>query len=185
MDLSHITWDQVLLVFGICAGSAVVGAVALLITAAKQIKQMEIPEGADFFTTLQYVPITVPIALDLLDLAFDFFSAPITWIILEMLGLQALQMITIFEGILPGTQIIPTMTAAWVIARVMGNKKSETREALADYNLQQIDERRQKRLQLQDQYKRRSLLGSGIDNVLDGEIIEDPDVIRLDKKDEY
>lgn len=181
MDFSTITWNQVLTIFGICAGASIIGAIALLATSAKQIKNLDIPENADFFTTLQSIPITIPIALDLLDFAFDFFAAPIAWVLLELLGLQALQMITIFEGILPGTQLLPTMTGAWIIARVVGNKRSPSRDAIEDYNLHQIEEKRQKRLLMQESYKRKPLLGDSKNDVVDAEYIEEPDVIILDK----
>jgi len=110
--IQNIQWSDIFLVGGACIAMALVGAIALLVVAARQVAQIEVPEDADFFETLQLIPITVPLALDLLDMAFDVFSAPISWIILEMLGLRALQMITVFEGLIPGTQIIPTLTAA-------------------------------------------------------------------------
>jgi hypothetical protein len=112
-----------LVAFGVCAAVALVGAITLLVIAAKQIMETEVPEDADFFETLRAVPVTVPLALDLLDFAFDIFAAPISWFILEMLGLQALQMVTVFEGLIPGTQLIPTLTIAWLMARAM--KKRE------------------------------------------------------------
>src|SRR5689334_18423836 len=92
-------WQTALIAFGVCAGAAVIAVITLLITAWQQVVDLEIPADADFFETLQMIPVTVPIALDLLDFAFDVFSAPISWIILELMGLRALQMITILEGI--------------------------------------------------------------------------------------
>ena len=141
-DLTFLEFIQNFgLVILIVALLAIASAIALLMIAAKQIAEIQIPEDADFFETLQHVPITVPIALDLLDFVFDIFAAPIAWIILELLGLQALQMITMFEGIIPGTQLIPTMTGAWVISRMMKDKRSETRmrSALHDYQLRSRD----------------------------------------------
>jgi len=175
MDLTGVTWGQVLTVFAICAGASVVGAIALLIIAARQISSLDIPEDADFFETLQIIPITVPLALDLLDLAFDIFAAPIAWIVLELLGLRSLQLITVFEGLIPGTQLIPTMTIAWVLSRTMPPKKrSPLREALADYQQNQLGAGRLRRAELQDRYRSRSLLPPGErDDVVEGEYFEE------------
>src|SRR5258705_4569457 len=109
-------WQTALTAFIIVAGILVVIVITLLVTAWQQVQDLQIPQEADFFETLQVLPITVPIALDLLDLAFDTFSAPITWILLELMGLRALQMITVIEGIIHGTGVIPTMTIAWFVA---------------------------------------------------------------------
>jgi hypothetical protein len=123
---------------------ALIGAVSLLVIAARQIRSIEIPEDADFFETLRLLPITVPLALDLLDLAFDVFAAPIAWVILELMGLKALQLITVFEGLLPGTQVIPTLTIGWIIAK---STKASTPTAL-EVTLRQRREARRRRYQV-------------------------------------
>ena len=162
-----------------CMGAALVGAIALLVVAARQIAEIEVPEDADFFETLQHVPITVPLALDLLDLAFDIFSAPISWVILELLGLQALQLITVFEGLIPGTQVIPTLTIAWLIARGMKKKRrTPLRSALRDYQLSER-QARQARLRsgrpasLADEYRRIALPYPRDGEVVEGEYFEE------------
>jgi hypothetical protein len=166
---------DVLLVVVICMGAALVGAVALLILAARQVKDIEIPPDADFFETLQHVPITVPLALDLLDMAFDIFSAPISWIILELLGLQALQLVTVFEGLIPGTQLIPTMTAAWLLARMMKSRsgQSELRTALRDYqqadHQARLDRIQNRSASIADSYRGRALLPPSDTDVVEGE----------------
>ncbi len=163
MDLSTVPdlIRESLLIIVICMGAALIGAIALLVLAARQITELDIPEDADFFTTLQSVPITVPLALDLLDLAFDIFAAPISWIILEFLGLQALQMITVFEGLVPGTQLIPTLTIAWFISKGMKNKKpTKTRSALEQYQLerqQRVGELSAQSQSRADRYRRMAL----------------------------
>jgi hypothetical protein len=169
------TLREILIIFGICAAGSLAGAIALLIVAARQIANINIPEGADFFETLQHVPITVPLALDLLDMSFDIFSAPISWVILELLGLQSLQLITVFEGLVPGTQLIPTMTGAWIISRLMRKKPtSEARLALDQY---QIAQRRSRYGNLRggasaDYYRRKALPGPDPD-IVDGEYFEE------------
>jgi hypothetical protein len=132
--MDQITIENVLLVLGILCGIGVAGAVTLLVLAFQQVREIDVPEDADFFETLQLVPITVPLALDFLDLGFDVFSAPISWVVLEMLGLRALQMVTVFESIIPGTQILPTLTVCWFIAKGMKRKEDTPfRSALRGY----------------------------------------------------
>lgn len=194
--MENIQWTDVFLVVGGCMAVSLIGSIALFIVAARQVAEIEIPEGADFFETLQVVPITVPLALDLLDMAFDVFSAPISWIILELLGLRALQMITIFEGLIPGTQILPTMTLAWFIARVMKKKvrQSPLRGALHDYQLQsqeQFGRLGGGRGDLAGRYRRKALLPAGDDDLsgdmIDGEYdeIDGVDALLDEEENEY
>ena len=61
--------------------------------------------------------------LDVLDLALDFLSAPIAWVVLDRLGLKGLRGIATFESLIPFTQAIPTMTLAWIAVRVMGKDR--------------------------------------------------------------
>ena len=174
MDLNNIQFSDVILVLGGCIAVA----------------QIEVPEDADFFETLQVIPITVPLALDLLDMAFDVFSAPISWIILELLGLRALQMITIFEGLIPGTQLIPTLTVAWFIAKGMKKKtrQSPLRQALHDYQLQSQGQGQYGRLGgprgvLADRYRRQALLPTGED--LDDDMLLDGEYDEIDSVPDY
>lgn len=179
MDITSIGQflQDSIVIIAICLASAVAGAIALLVLASYQIADIDVPQDADFFGTLQAIPITVPLALDLLDMAFDIFSAPISWIILEMLGLQKLQAITIFEGLIPGTQLIPTMSAAWVIARIMKKRQSEARTSLHEYQVTSRAERyaqlRGRREDLADQYRRKSLTSGLADEVVEGEVMSD------------
>lgn len=169
------TFREVAIVFAICAGGSLVGAIALLVVAARQIADIDIPENADFFETLQHVPLTVPLALDLLDMAFDIFAAPISWVILELLGLQSLQLVTVFEGLIPGTQLVPTLTIAWVISRLMRKKRpTEMRSALRDYQLAERSERygrlRNGRASVADYYRRKALPAPN--DIIEGEYYE-------------
>jgi hypothetical protein len=180
---------DVLLVAGIIIAGALIGAIVLLIVAARQIADLDVPPDADFFETMQYVPITVPLALDLLDMAFDFFAAPIAWIILELLGLQALQLVTVFEDLIPGTQLIPTLTIAWVISRMMKNKRrSPVRTALHQYQLEsqhrRYDQLRSGQGSAGDRYRRLVLPESSDSNVVEGEYYEDGDYFEEDLGDE-
>jgi hypothetical protein len=127
--------QQALVAVLVCSAAALIPAIVVVVIALRQISEMEIPPDADFFETLQLVPISVPIALDLLDLAFGIFSAPFSWMALELMGLRALRMVTIVESIMPGMGPIPTMTIAWAMARWMKktNRKSPLRDAMREY----------------------------------------------------
>src|SRR5687767_1261253 len=100
MDLLEFLRNSILIIILVMV-ALIAGAVALLVMAAQQIRDLDIPPEADFFETMQIIPITVPIALDMLDLALDFLSAPFSWILLEMLGLGSLKMITLVESVIP------------------------------------------------------------------------------------
>ena len=131
MDISQIPLRDAIVVFAICAAAGIAGAVALLFMAAQQVRDLDIPPDADFFGVMQVIPITVPIALDLLDGALDVFSAPISWMILEMMGLGQLKMITVVESLIPGTQLLPTLTIAWIIGRYfVKDRQSPIRDAM-------------------------------------------------------
>ncbi len=82
-----------------------------------QVRRVKLPVGADFWTTLRFTPFSVVLLLDLLDFLFDFLSAPISWVILGRLGLTPLRGVSVVEQLVPGTQFLPTMIVAWLIAR--------------------------------------------------------------------
>ncbi len=168
-------------IFGVVAIAGVIGAVLLLVNASQQIAHLEVPEGADFFETLQHIPITVPIALDLLDLAFDIFAAPISWFVLELLGLQSLQGVTVIEGLLPGTGFLPTMTIAWFIARTMRQRQPQSQaRAAIDRELQhRLEDRYRRRLsgsgratEILSDYRSNKLLTAGSDEIIEGDFYD-------------
>ncbi len=80
------------------------------------------------------------IALDLLDFSLDFLSAPFAWVLLGRLGLQPLRAVTVIESLIPGTQFIPTMTAAWILARLIHRNRALDR-AVREGRLPDIRER--------------------------------------------
>jgi hypothetical protein len=102
---------------------ALVVALILLAIIFIQIRHIKVPPGAGFAETMLYTPILVVLFLDVLDLALDFLSAPIAWIVLDRLGLKGLRGIAAFESLVPFTQAIPTMTLAWIAVRVMGKDR--------------------------------------------------------------
>lgn len=95
-------------------------AIFLFVLVVRKMRRLEIPADAGFGETLLYVPIVVVLFIDLLDFALDIFAAPFTWLVLDRLGLRGLRNIAAFEALLPFTQVVPTMTLAWIIARVLG-----------------------------------------------------------------
>ena len=87
-----------------------------------RVRRINLPPNADFITALQATPFVVVVVLDLLDFSLDFLSLPIGWALLSRLGLQPLRGATILEELIPGTQLLPTMTVAWVLARLLGRR---------------------------------------------------------------
>ncbi len=98
---------------------ALILAIILLVIIVIQVRRINVPPGAGFAETMLYTPFLVVVFLDVLDLALDFLSAPIAWIVLDRLGLKGLRGIATFESLIPFTQAIPTMTLAWIAVRVM------------------------------------------------------------------
>jgi hypothetical protein len=91
-----------------------------------KLRKLDVPLNASFVETLYYTPLLVVVAVDLLDLAFDFLAAPISWTLLDRLGLKALRGVSTVEALIPGTQLIPTMTLCWIGVRLLrftGNQR--------------------------------------------------------------
>ena len=103
----------ILVIFGMVLGLAFI----MFLWVIWRVKRIDLPENADFFMALRATPLSVVILLDLLDFGLDFLSAPVAWILLNKLGLKPLRAITVIEGLLPGTHLLPTLTLCWIIAR--------------------------------------------------------------------
>jgi len=88
-----------------------------------RVKRIDLPADADFSTALRSTPFLVVLMLDLLDFGLDIFSAPISWAVLGRLGLSPLRGVTLVESLIPGTQPIPLMTAAWIMVRLTKGKR--------------------------------------------------------------
>ena len=85
-----------------------------------RVRRLRIPENTTFFEALRLTPLSVVLFLDLLDFGLDIFAAPIAWVLLGRLGLQSLRGVTTLEAFIPGTQLIPTMTLSWILAKFLG-----------------------------------------------------------------
>ena len=86
----------------------------------RRLRRLQVPPDAGFATTLRLVPLSLVIALDLLDLGLDIFATPIVWLVLTRYRLQALRNVAALEALVPLTQAIPTLTLAWFAVRVLG-----------------------------------------------------------------
>lgn len=102
-------------------GLAVLGLVIVALLfwlALRQVRHLNIPADATFAETLHVTPFVVVLMIDILDLSLDFLAAPVAWILLDRLGLKALRGVSFVESLIPGTQLIPTMTVAWIGVRL-------------------------------------------------------------------
>jgi hypothetical protein len=121
MNLMAIQPRDVLIFLAVLAGIGLILSLILLAWVLWRVRRINLPPGADFFAALRMTPLSVVILLDLLDFSLDFFSAPISWLILGKLGLAPLRGVTMIESLIPGTELLPTMTLAWLVARVWKN----------------------------------------------------------------
>ncbi len=88
--------------------------------AVRQLRNVEIPPDASFTETLRLTPFLIVLAIDLLDLSLDVLAVPVVWVLLNKLGLKALREVSAIEALIPGTQLIPTLTLSWLGIRVLG-----------------------------------------------------------------
>jgi len=101
--------------------AGVLGGIMLAI-AVHRLRSLNIPPDASFSETLLLTPLSIVIAIDLLDLALDVLAAPLSWAILDRLGLRALRGLAAVEALLPGTQFIPTLTLCWFGIRLLDSR---------------------------------------------------------------
>jgi hypothetical protein len=116
-------WTDVLKIVGIVLGIGLLLSLALAGWIFWKVRRINLPAGTEFFDALRATPLSVVILLDLLDFSLDFLSAPFSWVILGRLGLEPLRTVTVIESLIPGTELLPTMTLAWIIARVWKNAR--------------------------------------------------------------
>jgi hypothetical protein len=94
-------------------------AAAVLYLAYRKLRRIRIAADSDFFTTVRAVPLSLVVGLDLLDLALDVFSTPITWLLLDRLGLKALRNVATVKAAIPLADMLPALTLAWLAARFL------------------------------------------------------------------
>lgn len=100
-------------------GSGLLITTALVIYVILRVRKIDLPADAGFFEALRHTPLIIVIVLDLLDFTFDIFSAPIAWTLLTFLKMHPLRGVTVVEGLIPGTQLLPLMTLSWLAARYL------------------------------------------------------------------
>ena len=111
-------WKTIFEVLGAIALIALVLSVLILVVAFRRLRRLRLPPNLDFFTAVRAVPLSLVVGLDLLDLALDSFSSPIIWFLLRRMNLESLRKVATVEAILPFTGPIPTLTLAWIAARM-------------------------------------------------------------------
>ncbi len=129
MNWLNITPQQVITFILIAIGIGLVVSAILITLLVVSVKRINLPQDADLLTALRATPLSVVIVLDLLDFFLDFLSAPLAWVLLTYLGLKPLRTITVIKDLIPATQFIPAMTAAWIIARLI-HKDGRTEEVI-------------------------------------------------------
>jgi hypothetical protein len=92
-------------------------AAATLYLAYRKLRRIRIASDSDFFTTVRAVPLALVVGLDLLDLGLEVFSTPITWLLLDRMGLKALRNVATIKAVIPLGDMIPALTLAWFAAR--------------------------------------------------------------------
>jgi hypothetical protein len=101
-------------------GVSLVLAILLFVLVIRRLGRLDIPPNATFAETLAYTPFLVVVFIDLLDWGLDILAAPFSWVVLDRLGLKALRNVAALEALIPFTQPIPTLTAAWLYVRFFG-----------------------------------------------------------------
>jgi hypothetical protein len=101
-------------------GVSLVLAIVLFFLVIRRLGRLNIPPNAGFAETLAYTPFLVVVFIDLLDWGLDVLAAPFSWAVLDRLGLKALRNVAALEALIPFTQPIPTLTAAWLWVRFFG-----------------------------------------------------------------
>ena len=117
---------QIAFIFIVLSLLSLLVALLLLLLIYRRLRRLNVPPEADFLTTLRAVPLSLVIFLDLLDLGLDFLAVPFAWVLLGHLGLKGLRGVTVVEELIPGTQLVPTMTAVWLAVRLydfLGGKR--------------------------------------------------------------
>lgn len=116
--LNETTLKQIVSLVLLLLGSGFVLCVVLAVWVLRRVQSIHLRAGTGFVGALRATPLAVVVLLDLLDFTLDIFSAPFTWALLSRLGLAPLRTVTVVESLIPGTQLLPTMTAAWLLVRL-------------------------------------------------------------------
>lgn len=84
----------------------------------KRLSKLQLTGKEGFSETLRQTPFLLVVAIDMLDFVLDVFATPIVWIFLGRYNLHGLRKFSAAEAIIPGTQMIPTMTLCWIAVNI-------------------------------------------------------------------
>ena len=111
---------ELVVTFGIVLLAATALGLGGLLLLHRRLRRLHVPAHAGLATTLRAVPLGLVIVLDLLDLGLDIFATPIVWFVLSRYRLHALRNAAALEAVIPLTQVVPTLTVAWLAVRALG-----------------------------------------------------------------
>jgi len=109
------------LILAASMGVSLALAAVLFVLVIRKLRRLNVPPDAGFGETLLYVPFLLVLFIDLLDWGLDVLSAPVSWILLDRLGLRALRNVSTIEALIPFTQFIPLLTLSWIWVRLFGH----------------------------------------------------------------
>lgn len=112
-------WEQFFLILGLAMVGCLVISLVGLFLMVKRIRELRVPPDADFFTTMRFIPLLLAILLDLLDFGLDVLAAPVSWVILDRMGLKGLRNKAAIEAFIPFTGPIPTFVISWFAVRML------------------------------------------------------------------
>lgn len=128
MELSPFL-QTLLVVMGLTALALTTISLLLLWWLYGRLERLRIKEDEELGETLRRVPLLLMVALDLLDTALDFFSAPFVWAFLNHMGWNKLRNLATAVAVVPGTQLLPILTISWLLVRVLGKRSYGLLEA--------------------------------------------------------
>lgn len=81
------------------------------------LRRMTIDRDQTQLEALRAAPLPLVLLVDAIDLGLDFLGAPLVWLIMSRSELRSLRGLSVLESLIPGTQLIPSMTISWLYAR--------------------------------------------------------------------
>ena len=110
---------------GVLIGIVLVASLAVLAVWAwlvySLLRRLTVDRAPESVEALRQMPLALALGVDAIDLGLDFFGAPIVYALLSRGDLRALRRLTLFESLLPGTQLIPSLTISWLYAHHAGD----------------------------------------------------------------
>lgn len=114
---------NLLVVLGVIGLTMLIAGLVLLWLAVRKLRALDLRPDTPLGESLQRVPFVLVLALDLLDMSLNFFSAPLVWVVLDRFGAKPLRNLATAVAAIPGTQFIPTLTLGWLIVRTLHRRR--------------------------------------------------------------